>query len=169
MSILEYYKYAQLATATYVRVGNSPLDGATFAVLAASNEQERLPLSLAQNLFDPANAFGATVWSVLHYYGGDNTNDSIASADKSGFAATSFEKEGEKVLTMRGTEPNSDARVDLFGADIAEIGLLGMAFSQTVSMVNLINRLRTPNGQYAHQVKVVTSLEPPSDPLLLTD
>ena len=147
MSILDYYKYAQLSTAAYVRVGISSWDGATFVGLASSDEQDRLPSSIATDLFNPANA-DAQRWILAHYYGSDNTNDPIASADKSGFAASLFTRDTEngteRVLAIRGTEPKEDGLVDLISADLGQIGVFGIALTQTISMVNLIQRLLTP-------------------------
>ena len=104
MTILDYYKYALLSTAAYVRAGDlvpgSATYGQDFAELAASQSRGRLPLSISQYLFDPDNEFGAAVWSVLHYHGGDRPD----TEDNTGFAATLFEKEGEKVLAIRGVE-----------------------------------------------------------------
>lgn len=55
MSVLDYYKFAQLATAAYVRAGNLVLGSQPyardFADLAASQGDGRLPLSIAENLF----------------------------------------------------------------------------------------------------------------------
>ena len=50
-TMLDYYKYAQLATAAYVRMGDRPMS--EFATRAFA--QDRLPLSIAQYLFDPDN------------------------------------------------------------------------------------------------------------------
>ena len=55
-TILDYYKYSALATAVYVRVGGASLDGATFAGLASSAAQHRIPLSLANRLFVQSDA-----------------------------------------------------------------------------------------------------------------
>lgn len=47
-SILDYYKYAQLATAAYVRMADRP-----YSELAArAVAQDRLPLSIGRFLFD---------------------------------------------------------------------------------------------------------------------
>ena len=46
MTILDYYKYATLATASYVRMGDTSLSGQNFATLAGSDAQQRLPLAL---------------------------------------------------------------------------------------------------------------------------
>ena len=166
MSILEYYKYAQLATAAYVRLGNLSWDGETFAREARSNVQQRLPESLAGYLFDPtSNTYGNhDVWNILYYYGGDNTSNPIAAADKSGFAATLFRQgsNGEKVLAIRGTEPSEDGAVDLVGADLGQIGVFGIALTQVVSMVNLIQRLKAAEGTHITQITVRAELDRPN-------
>jgi len=56
-TISDFYKYASLATASYVRMGGLPLDGATFAQQAADPELGggRLPLALGTALFNPAD------------------------------------------------------------------------------------------------------------------
>ncbi len=167
MNILNYYKYAQLATAAYVRLGGSPRDGATFARLASSREQERLPSSIGQALFDPNVAVsGVDQWTILRYYGGDvpASIDPIASADKTGFAATLFQQvtqQGtEKVLAIRGTEPTADGFVDLIGAGMGQIGLLGLALTQVVSMINLIQRMRAGIGEATVQIRINASAIP---------
>ncbi|HWQ37445.1 MAG TPA: hypothetical protein VNM24_02380, partial [Burkholderiales bacterium] len=93
-TILDYYKYAALATAAYVRLGTNPWDGATFAAQASDPTQSggRLPLSIAQYLFDPQNIYGnRNTWSIAHYHGSDAPPDPAGVADASGFAATLFE------------------------------------------------------------------------------
>ena len=94
VTIENYYRYAALATAAYVRMGGGPLDGATFATQAANPNQSggRLPLSIASELFNPEDA-NAPRWTILNYYGGDipESVSPIAAADKSGFAATLFQ------------------------------------------------------------------------------
>ncbi len=142
MSILDYYKYATLATAAYVRAGAiNPLDAdyqQRFSELA--RQQDRLPQSIAQYLFDPENAFGnLDVWTVAQYFGGDIPGYS----DKTGFAATLFRKNEENVLAVRGVEPtfSLDGPRDLLGASIGGIGLLGVAVNQLVDLVNLVLRM----------------------------
>ena len=49
----------------------------------------------------------------------------------------------EKVLAIRGTEPGGLQTItDVVQADLGGIGLLGMALSQAVSMVNHISQWR---------------------------
>jgi Ca2+-binding RTX toxin-like protein len=161
MNILEYYKYAQLATAAYVRLGAGAWDGVRFAALAASKEQQRLPLSIGEYLFAPTQELpNPNPWNIRYYYGSDNTNDPIASADLSGFGATLFQQgpNGEKVLALRGTEPFADGLADL-AVDVAQIGVLGMALSQVVSMVNLIQRLKAPKDSLVQQISVTASYQ----------
>jgi hypothetical protein len=129
-TISDYYKYALLATASYVRMGGRPLAGASFADRAADPAQSggRLPLVLGQYWFDPENRFGNPVWNILHYHGGDVPGV----VDETGFAATLFERQGEKVLAIRGAESGSDFVKDSIEAGLGEIGVLGIAISQTV-------------------------------------
>ena len=95
-TILDSYEYAKLATAAYVNMDGQPLDGNTFAT--RSDAQERLPQSIANRMFvlDPENNPGSSVWSIPQggYYSDVDT----------GFAATLFEKDGQKVLAIRGTD-----------------------------------------------------------------
>jgi trimeric autotransporter adhesin len=174
MTVLDYYKYAQLATAAYVRAGGLDLNSATygqdFAQLANNQSDGRLPFSIAQYLFSPtAELPNLRSWTIRHYYGSDNTTDPIAKADSSGLAATLFQQGsgGEKVLAIRGTEPFEDPvvgpfGVDLLSADLGQIGALGLALSQTVSMVNLIERLRVTKNASARQISlsVLNALPP---------
>jgi hypothetical protein len=73
MTILDYYKYASLATAAYVRAGPlNPLEAdysQRFAELA--RQQNRLPLSIAERLFvqSPTNP---NVWQIAYYHGADS-------------------------------------------------------------------------------------------------
>lgn len=170
MTTLDYYKFSQLATAAYVRAGSlvvgSETYGADFVGLAAGQTRGRLPLSLGQYLFAPNDFYpNLSPWIIRHYYGSDlpANVDPIAAADTSGFAATLFERttdQGtEKVLAIRGTEPDQDGRVDLWQADLGAIGILGMAFPQAVSMVNLILRLKADDSDTTvPQLKIKTTL-----------
>ena len=71
------------------------------------------------------------------------------------------------MLAIRGTEPSLDgyfsgpadtqAYLDLYKADLHEIGVYGMAVSQAVSLFNYIQRLQTPEGQDAIQLEMTLS------------
>jgi len=96
MNILEYYEYAKLSAAAY-----TVLDGKLLADIAKlANGQERVPEAVAnQNFLNGSReAAGQPVWTIPPggYYG----NDSV------GFAATLFQRGTEKVLAIRGTEPD---------------------------------------------------------------
>jgi hypothetical protein len=158
-TILDYYTYAALATASYVRMGSQSLDGANFAREAADPEQAggRLPLVLGTALFNPANA-NAPHWRILHYHGGDVPGV----VENTGLAATLFERGGEKVLAIRGTEFGSDPVRDFIQAGLGEIGLLGIAISQTVALFNLVQRLTAPQTRSdVLQLTLRTSLDQP--------
>ena len=77
-------------------------------------------------------------WTIPSFYANDST----------GFAANVFSKEGtnEKVLAIRGTEAGLgyplQTITDLVAADLAEIGLAGLALNQAVSLFNYVQRLR---------------------------
>lgn len=167
LTMVDYYKYAALATASYVRMGGQPLDGATFARIAANPELSsggRIPLVLGEKLFVRTDA-NPDVWNILHYYGGDlpASQDPVAAADRSGFGATLFERNGEKVLALRGTEPFEDGGVDLLSAGIGQIGILGLALTQVVSLANCVLRLRAKQTERVAQVKVEATLFEPAE------
>jgi hypothetical protein len=75
-----------------------------------------------------------TGWQVADYYDSENPT--------TGFAATLFKNTDSRyVLGVRGTETdNGQAWIDLIKTDLGEIGFLGLALKQTVSMVNYILR-----------------------------
>jgi hypothetical protein len=139
ISIPDLYKYAQLATAGYVDFSGAPnLLSDELRNRAAA--QRRIPTSLGNALFPDSGG-----WQVAgdpRYSVGSHTDTT------SGFAATLFQKGNEKVLSIRGTDPQTEGQVyqDLLQADISEIGLLGIAITQTVSLVNLVLRMQATQG-----------------------
>ena len=159
-TILDYYKYAALATAAYVRMGEGPYSGARLATLAPAQSSGRLPTSIAQYLFAPTVQFpNPNPWTVARYFGRDVPDYN----DDTGFAATLFKKDGENVLAIRGVEPTVsavDAARDLLGASVGGIGLLGVAVNQLVDLVNLVLRLYG-TGQVT-QLRAEVTLVPPA-------
>ncbi|RLJ61233.1 hypothetical protein [Sulfurisoma sediminicola] len=151
-TILDYYEFAKLSTAAYVNL--KEFTGGMIA--AAANSQERLPIKLAEQMFDPENSGGQAVWTVrpAGYHGNDAT----------GFAATLFERAGQKVLAIRGTEPTAGSGIDLFQADLAGIGIVGLAITQAVELVNFIRELTTPAGQDFQRLDLHADLTVPSVP-----
>jgi VCBS repeat-containing protein len=148
MNVLEYYKYALLATSAYVRMGTKPLEGAIFADEASSVDQSdgRLPSSIANYLFAPTDIFpNISPWTISHYHAGDTG----LTPDDTGLGATLFRNSDENVLAIRGVElpvdllslDEADPLQDLFGASIGGIGMLGVALTQLVELTNLIERL----------------------------
>ena len=106
MNSSDYYKYATLATAAYVRMGGKSLDGATFADEAANAQRQaggRLPLSLGEKLFVQSQS-NPDVWNILSYYGGDIPAPNAAHDDKSGFGATLFARteNGKTEVSVQG-------------------------------------------------------------------
>ncbi|MDY6867054.1 MAG: calcium-binding protein, partial [Chloroflexota bacterium] len=151
-AIEEYYEYSKLANAAYIVLDGLSLSSTN--IIREANDQGRIPTSLAEAMFDPAlpENQGEAVWSIPEYgyYGNDDT----------GYAATLFERDGEKVLAIRGTEPTGDnLYLDLLRADIAQIGFIGFALDQTVSMINHILRLRAPKDSQVIQFQVNVSDE----------
>ncbi|MCW8962772.1 MAG: hypothetical protein OQL16_03170 [Gammaproteobacteria bacterium] len=171
-TITDYYKYSQLATAAYIKLDGKITTNGEIAVqdiIAEANSQGRLPISLAEQLFDSSQqSNGQPVWTIPtgdYYYGNDDF----------GFAATLFRKGDENpsgnemVLAIRGTEgtisrDNFDqVYLDLLKADLAQIGFIGFALEQTLSMVNYIERLKADTSDSVLQLKLKTSLLPPSN------
>lgn len=146
---LDYYEYAKLATAAYVLLEGEPsLAGDRIAFQA--NDQKRLPEKLANQTFDSnsPDAVGSTPWTIPP--GGYHGNDA------EGFAATLFQRTSssgatEKVLAIRGTEPSISPFGDLLKADLGQIGFLGLAMGQAVSMMNYILQMQADTTNY--QVK----------------
>ena len=121
-TIASFYRYALLATASYVRMGNQPIvlqrDGATFAQQAANQSLGRPPLTIARYLFDPTPEFpNSNSWAISYYH----ADDKPGVDEKSGFAATLFKNSEENVLAIRGAEAgltDGDIYRDLIGASI---------------------------------------------------
>ena len=165
MSLIDYYKLASLATAAYVRLGEDVAPGTAGAVGGATlvnraNAQGRLPSSLAESMFLQTNS---NAWNLVSYYGGDISDVS----DRSGFGAALFQRGSEKVLAVRGTEPDRDDNVDLVSADLGQIGILGLALTQVVSMANYVMRLRAPAGDLVPQLSVRATIDEPASGLFL--
>lgn len=158
MKLDDIYTYALLASASYVQMGGSR-DSAMLVANASTEAANRLPVSIGIDTFMGPGS--GEPWSVAHYYAADvpAALDPIASAERSGFAATLFTRGNEKVLAMRGSD---DAFADLLRADVAQIGVLGIAVSQTVAMVNLLERLRGAAGAPVAQLSVHASLSAPA-------
>jgi len=95
-TISDYFQYSQLANAAYINLDGQVIN--TTNLVREANDQGRIPTLLAERLFDSTKSNGETVWAVKPngYHGNDDT----------GYAATLFEKDGEKVLAIRGTEPS---------------------------------------------------------------
>ncbi|MBY0266584.1 MAG: hypothetical protein K2W84_09250 [Burkholderiales bacterium] len=166
-TMVDYYKYATLSTAAYVRMANEPLSGQRFAEVAASETQARLPLKLGEKLFI-GGAENLDAWTILNYYRNDRTGDAIASADKSGLGAILFTRgsgeNAETVLAITGTESTNFKEItsDLVSSDLGQIGLLGIALTQAIAAVNLIERMRAISSADVQQIRFQTSLTRPA-------
>ena len=116
-TIADYYGYAQLATSSYLRTGGSQ-DPEDFVREASTADANRLPLSIATELFNPADP-DAMRWTIAYYHADDNPGVD----ENSGFGATLFQNSEENVLAIRGAEAgltSGDIYRDLIGASIGE-------------------------------------------------
>ncbi|MBK9160738.1 MAG: hypothetical protein IPM27_04125 [Nitrosomonadales bacterium] len=164
-NVLDYYEYAKLATAAYVLLEGEPsLAGDRIAFQA--NDQKRLPERLANQTFDSnsPDAVGSTPWTIPDF--GPDRNGYHGN-DPEGFAATLFQRTNiggatEKVLAIRGTEPFVSGGLDLLKADLGQIGFLGLAMGQTVSMMNYILQMQadTTNTQVKQYALEFTTTQP---------
>ena len=142
MTIRDSYTYSWFANLSYVNWSDAAWKGAVNAKAAIDDSRNAGRVSGTDSA--PIDTLGERIfrdqqWRVLDY----QANDSV------GFSASLFQKGNstEKVLAIRGTEGDGvQIALDALRADFGEIGILGMALSQTVSMVNYIYRLRNPVG-----------------------
>lgn len=145
VNINKLYEFAQVATAAYIDLSAaSNFSARTLQDLALA--QGRMPDSLAQRVFSGG-------WTVAADPRIRLPNGSFTHNDSSGFAATLFQRSTpsgiEKVLAIRGTEGSltgGQLTPDLIISDLFEIGGLGIAISQTVSLFNLVQRMRGTSG-----------------------
>lgn len=109
MNIAEYAKYAWFSDLSYVEWSDSNT-ATKEEMIAASKAAQRTPEMLGEKIFstDKNN------YSVL----------SFSPNDESGFKASLYGNGTEKILAICGTEPFVP---DLTQADLAEIGIFGLA------------------------------------------
>ncbi len=167
MTIQEFYTYSWFANLAYVDWGPAAVGldknanlAATQAILDANNV-DRIPGnvdftnldSLGEKIFLPVTD-GGEGWRVASFE--ENDPDT-------GFSASLFVNEatGEKVLGLRGTEPEGDQLLrDLIQADLTEIGFVGMAVTQAVSLFNYVQRLQAAKGADVVQLTLKTGIAP---------
>lgn len=147
MTLTDSLTHAYFAALSYVQFSDpSSRDRSISDTVAA----QVLPRSTAEYLFENGG------WFIAHYIPNDI----------SGFSASVLSNGTNKVLAIRGTEPNAglDVYQDLLRADLAEIGVLGVAATQAVALFNYVQRLRAPAGATdVVQLTLRTSdLPPPS-------
>ena len=150
MNYSSYYKYSWFADLSYVIWDSLNIANAD-AIVKASQNAKRIPPNLGTKIFKTDG------WKIPSAsQGGFYTDDPIT-----GFAANLFvnDQTKEKVLAIRGTEPNT---VDILQADLLEIGLIGVALSQAVSLFNYVMRLSSPLSTTANvaQFRVVAGATP---------
>ena len=135
--ISRYAWFANLAYVKWEKTNNSAdnqYNTDQFKMVdAASKDKDYLntPEALANKIFDE-----------------DQLKYSVTSFQRntaSGFAASFYSNEEEKILAIRGTEPTEQLGVDLLSADLQDIGFRGPALYQAVDMVDYLIRLQAKN------------------------
>ncbi len=153
-----FYTYAKLAQAAYIDLspfqlsGTSPYKPTDIVSTGASKDQKRMPEDLGEQLFGSGKTPTQDHWTILSPYYLTSPN-SGHSDPGSGFAAMLLEHPDHgKVLSIAGTEPGkgtdegSQTKWDLLDADAHDIGFLGAAFKQLVSLYNYVQVLKAPKG-----------------------
>lgn len=131
MNLYDIQKYSWFANLAYVPWDNSTRSGSRESIAAAANA-ERAPVSLGTKIFDTLG------WTIA---------PDPQQNDAAGFAANLFVNGGQKVLAIRGTEPDGYQLVaDLLQADVADIGTYGLSLHQATSLFNYVQRLRASAG-----------------------
>ncbi len=140
MKISEFYKYSWFADLSYVKwaeagdIEDNPSQTAPADLIFAANADgtERIPGEVEEDNDSTINTLGEYIfrptdegeqdglkglgWQLQHYQQNDPT----------GFAASLYGDGNEKVLAIRGTEPEGDQlALDLIEADLEQIGGLG--------------------------------------------
>ncbi|MES9879788.1 MAG: calcium-binding protein, partial [Sedimenticola sp.] len=176
MNILDtYYTYAKLAQAAYIDLSPSMLEAGQsyknvddIVKAGTSDKQKRMPEFLGQQLFGSGKTPTPDHWTILSPYHLTSPNSGHSDPD-SGFAAMLLEHPDHgKVLSIAGTEPGkgkdegSQTKWDLFDADVHDIGFLGAAFKQLVSLYNYIQVLKAPAGTDVRRLKVHADFNVPT-------
>lgn len=154
MTLAELQRHASFANLAYVewsRLGQ--FSAALLAETAAGHQ--RLAAPLGERLF------AGEGWTT--------SRAGVFANDASGFAANLFTGPSGKVLAIRGTELedrgvdflaallpgwrlDEQTLRDFFGADLLDIGGLGLALGQATSLVNAVLRLGAPFGEPVTQL-----------------
>lgn len=150
MNVLEtYYTYAKLSQAAYIDLSPSMIGTdnpfSNVRIAKAADDQERVPKTLAENIFG-VGASNTDPWTMLspYYKTGGITGHSDPA---SGFAGMLLSNPTYgKILAIAGTEPTSGSGTQLFQdlmfSDVGQIGFLGAAFNQLVSLFNYVQELK---------------------------
>ncbi len=163
MNISDYFKYSWFSDLAYVdwRTTAVGTAGKPSHAIEDANAAKRIPGNADTSTVDALGdrifmqpTDGGLGWKLLDYQPNDAT----------GFAASLFGDGNEKVLAIRGTETDGEQMdLDLFQADLQEIGGLGMAISQFVSLFNYIHVLHTAEGAPSLQLKLHRAKEKPPE------
>lgn len=138
MNLSDYFKYSLFANLSFIAWGKKAIIGTQsdpIPRIKGAVEGSRVPENLATQIFDDGQ------WYIP-------TANGFVPNDDWGFAANVFVKgnTNEKVLAIRGTEPNftlfpPSLGADLQGAD-SEILSYGLALHPAVSLINYMRRRR---------------------------
>ncbi len=169
MNLQELYRHSWFANLAYVPWNESNVGSATEFEprVAAANAAGIVPAVLGNTIFDPAQEG----WFIAH----------TQPNDTAGFAATLFSNGDRQVLAIRGTELNDtlvdlvasvlpgvqldeQTVLDLLGAGFAELGGMGLAIHQGVSLFNYVQRLTAPAGEAASQLEFHSALVARGEP-----
>jgi Ca2+-binding RTX toxin-like protein len=138
MTLSDFYKYSWFSNMAYVLWNeNNIIDAESMRNAADAPDVQRIPFDLGTEIFLNQG------WTI----------PSFQQNDDAGFAANLFvnESTGEKVLAIRGTEADPlisvETYLDLVAADITEIGTIGLALNQAVSLFNYVQRLQAEEGR----------------------
>ena len=168
MNILEkYYTYAKLAQAAYVDLSSKGQRPSVSDIVSLASIQDRVPEALAKDIFG-VGATDSNYWTMLSPYYKASPSTGHSDPD-SGFAAMLLSNPDPaygKVLAIAGTEPTAEGQfvADLLFSDVGQIGFLGGALNQVVSLFNYVQELKAPSSsRSALRLEVRKTLVPPLD------
>ena len=141
MKISEYYKYSLFSDLAYVEWDGT--NGVLEKAVEAANDAKRAPINLGEEIFITDK------WGVTSY---------CPNQPDTGFKASLYDNGQEKILALCGTEPDQQGALDLWKADVVEIGRFGLSISQAVDMYNYIMKLSTPKFHDVVQLTLKSSL-----------
>ena len=141
-----FYRYASIMQASYAAFSETLKELQDVDVL----KEDLIDPRYANFSLDQADWF-ASKFNILNHVPDD---------PETGFSATLFRDKtdnGQLVLGIRGTNDNTD----IFEADLADIGFVGLALDQAVSLYNHVNSLREGTVRQV-ALRMSVGAEPPA-------